>query len=297
MEAHKPVLLKEVMQTFNPQSGETYIDATVNGGGHAIEILKMVGQDGLVLGIDWDCGLIENLKDESKKLKTGNLKLFCDNYINLGKIAEQEKTGEVSGIIFDLGFSSHHLEKSGRGFSFQKDEPLDMRYNTISNELTAEKIVNNWSGEAIETLLREYGEERFSRSIVRGILRARKQKKITRAAELVAVIQKSVPYYYLKSRLNPATRTFQALRIAVNGELVNLEKTLPQVLDLLKPAGKLVIISFHSLEDRIVKNFFRQKGKEGIIKVLTKKPLVSSEEELRTNPRARSAKLRAAEKL
>lgn len=294
---HKPALLKEVLEIFDPRPGEIYIDATINGGGHSREILKKVGPSGAVLGIDWDCGLVENLKTESKKLKIANLKLFCENYVKLGALAKQEKIERVNGILFDLGFSSYHPEKSGRGFSFQKDEPLDMRYNIQNNELTAQKIINSWSGEAIEALLKEYGEERFAGRIARGILYERKYRQISTTAELVAVIKKSVPRSYGQSRINPATRTFQALRIAVNGELDNLPKALPQALEILKEGGKMIVISFHSLEDRLVKNFFRQEGKKGNLKILTPKPIVASELELAVNYRARSAKLRAAQKI
>ena len=294
---HRPVLLKEVLKIFNPQPGQIYIDATINGGGHASAIAEKIGSSGKLLGIDIDCDLIKALEIKNQSAKIKNTILTCDSYASLADIVSRCGLTKISGILFDLGFSSYHLEKSGRGFSFQKDEPLDMRYNISNNELTAEKIINNWDEGAIETLLREYGGERFARRIARGILRARNQKKIATTAELVAVIKRNVPYQYLKAKINPATRTFQALRMAVNKELENLEKALPPAAELLKPAGKLVIISFHSLEDRVVKNFFKQKGKEGNFKILTPKPIIASVEELKTNPRARSAKLRAIQRI
>lgn len=293
MAEHKPVLLREVLAIFNPKPGQTYIDATINGGGHSRELLKKIGEKGIILGIDWDCGLLEWLKNEGRE----NLKLVCDNYSNLKKIADSQNFKKVDGILFDLGFSSHHIEKSGRGFSFQKDEPLDMRYNTKDNELTAEKIINTWSGEAIENLLQKYGEELFARSIARGILRERNNKKIAATGELAEIVAQNVPGWYLKRRIHPATKTFQALRIAVNRELENLEKALPQAVKLLKPAGKLIIISFQSLEDRIAKNFFKQKEKEGVLKILVRKPIIPSLQEVNANSRARSAKLRAAQRL
>ena len=294
---HKPVLLKEVLEVFNPQPGQIYIDATINGGGHASAIAEKIGSSGKLLGIDIDCDLIKALEVKNQSVKVKNTIIICNSYVRLTDIAGRYGLAKVNGILFDLGFSSHHLEKSGRGFSFQKDEPLDMRYNISNNELTAEKIINNWDEGAIETLLREYGGERFARRIARGILRARNQKKIATTAELVAVIKRNVPYQYLKAKINPATRTFQALRMAVNKELENLEKALPPAAELLKPAGKLVIISFHSLEDRVVKNFFKQKERGGNFKILTPKPITTSVEELKTNPRARSAKLRAIQKI
>ena len=292
MTAHKPVLLREVLEIFNPKPGQIYIDATINGGGHSREILKKIGEKGKMLGIDWDCELLAELGNESLK----NLKLVCETYSNLKKITDSLNFKKVDGVLFDLGFSSHHLEKSGRGFSFQKDEPLDMRYNPKTNELSAEKIINTWSGEAIENLLQNCGEERFARSIARGILRERNDKKIATTRELVKVVAQNVPGWYLKKKIHPATKTFQALRIAVNRELENLEKALPQAAELLKPSGKLIIISFQSLEDRIVKNFFKEGEKEEVLKILTRKPVTPPTQEVGTNPRARSAKLRAAQK-
>jgi tRNA threonylcarbamoyl adenosine modification protein TsaD len=248
-------------------------------------------------GVSANALLRNELKVESEKLKVKNLTLVCGNYNDIGAMAGERCGKEVDGILFDLGFGSHHLEKSGRGFSFKKDEPLDMRYNILNNELTAEKIINLWDREAIENLFREYGEERFTGRITRGILRERKKKKITTTGELTKIVAQNVPVWYLKRKNHPATKIFQALRIAVNKELENLESVLPKAVKLLKLSGKLIIISFHSLEDRIIKNFFKEKDKEGILKILTGKPLVSSVQEVKINPRSRSAKLRAAERL
>lgn len=296
MLVHVPVLLEEIMEIFNPRPGEIYIDATMNGGGHSVAIAERINPGGVLIGLDLDCDLVKEAKLTRPELKIKFVPL-CENYVNLRVIAGRYGVSMVDGIIFDLGFSSYHLEKSGRGFSFQKSEPLDMRYNTLNNELTAEKIINSWDEGAIETVLRQYGEERFARRIARGILQERKHKKITTTTELVAVIKKNVPYRYWKAKLNPSTRTFQALRIAVNKELENLEQALPQAAELLKPAGKLLVVSFHSLEDRIVKVFFKQIEKRGGFKILTPKPLVSSDEESAINPRARSAKLRAVQRI
>lgn len=293
---HTPVLLNEILEIFDPKPGEKYIDATVNGGGHAIAILERVGKEGTVLGIDWDCELISNLKPQISNLKNQNLKLTCDNYVNLKSIAREHNLDKADGILFDLGFSSYHLEESGRGFSFQKDEPLDMRYNPNENDLTAEKVINTWKEETIEALLREFGEERFSRRIARGITEARKQEKISRTGELVRIISKCVPRAYLTGRIHFATRTFQALRIAVNRELENLEKALEESIGVLTKGGKIAVVSFHSLEDRIVKIFFRDKAKTEELKIITKKPIGSRDSEIRNNPRARSAKLRVAVK-
>jgi len=216
--------------------------------------------------------------------------LVNDSYVNLAETVRKQRFKPVSGILFDLGFSSWHLEESGRGFSFEKNEPLDMRYNP-ENPLTAEKIVNNWSEREIEKILREYGEERFTKRIAREIIQERKIKPIKTTFQLVETIKKSTPIWYHHRRIHPATRTFQALRIAVNDELNNLKKALPQAVEILEKDGRLAVISFHSLEDRIVKNFFREN-----LKILTKKPIRPSLEEIEINPRSRSAKLRVGQK-
>lgn len=296
-EVHVPVLLKEVLEIFDPQPGQNYIDATINGGGHASAILEKIGSTGRLLGIDWDSGLIEELKIKFRKSKFKNTALICDNYANLKSISAEYNFNQIDGIIFDLGFSSHQLEKSGGGFSFLRDEPLDMRYNPKTNELSAEKIINTWSKEAIADVLWKFGEERFSRRIASAIVDARAAKPIRRTNELVRVVARSVPAFYLNKKLHPATKAFQALRIAVNGELDNLEKGLSGALEALSIEGKIIVISFHSLEDRIVKNIFREESRKRSVKLLTPKPVIPSLEETKNNPRARSAKLRAVKKI
>lgn len=294
---HTPVLLKEILEVFDPQPGQTYIDATVNGGGHGAAILEKISPRGTLVGIDWDCGLIEAAKIQFSKPNFQNNKIIleCANYANLQHITAKHHVGAVDGILFDLGFSSHHVEASGRGFSFLKDEALDMRYSH-ENTLTAEKIINTWPRDAIENILREYGEERFARRIAGAIDDLRKKKKVRTTAELAILVARAVPRQRVGSRIHPATRTFQALRIAVNHELENVQKALPQTLSLLKPGGRIAVISFHSLEDRIVKRFFQEKAKENNLSIITKRPIIASAEEIRENPRARSAKLRAARK-
>lgn len=295
---HKPVLLREVTKIFDPRPGEYYIDATINGGGHSKAIMEKISPEGSLLGIDWDCGLIQAAKIQFSKSSFQNTKIIleCDNYANIKHIAGKYNFSEVSGILFDLGFSSYHVEESKKGFSFLRDEPLDMRYSLKNNE-TAEKIINDGSEKTIENILREYGEERFSASIARGIVEARKKKRIARTSELIRVIRESVPRAYLTNRMHFATKTFQALRIAVNKELDNLKTALEDSLDILAPSGKIIVISFHSLEDRIVKNFFKNKFQEGRIDILTNKPVIASFDEIKENPRSRSAKLRACENL
>lgn len=294
---HKPVLLNEILKIFNPQSGQTYIDATVNGGGHSAAILERIGPHGTLLGIDWDCDLLQRSEIRNQKSKISNLLLVCGNYVNLPTIVRKYNLGEVSGILFDLGFSSYHLEISQRGFSFLKNEDLDMRYNPNEELESAKDIVNKWPREAIEDILRKYGEERFSRRIAEGIVRTRERQVISTTGELVEIISRSIPRRYLRSRIHPATRTFQALRLAVNRELENIDKGIRAGVQILKPGGKIVVISFHSLEDRLVKQIFIDKKDNGEVVILTKKPIVSGELEKKGNPRSRSAKLRAAVKL
>lgn len=257
-------------------------------------ILERNKPDGRVLGIDFDPQILEELRQKVKGTKfERRLILVCDNFANLEVVAEKHGFVGVSGVLFDLGLSGWHLEASGRGFSLWRNEPLDMRYNPQSNPLTAETILNTWSLEDIERILRVYGEERFARRIAREIVNSRPLKT---TIELVMAVERATPPWYHRRRIHFATKTFQALRIAVNRELENLEKALPQALNLLHSGGKLVVIAFHSLEDRIVKSFLKAKAKEGAVKILTKKPLRPSEREVRENPRARSARLRVAVK-
>jgi 16S rRNA (cytosine1402-N4)-methyltransferase len=285
---------EEVIRSLNPKPDEDFIDCTVGLGGHALAILERNKPDGRVLGIDFDPQILEELRQKVKGTKfERRLILVCDNFANLEAVAEKHGFVGVSGVLFDLGLSSWHLEASGRGFSLWRNEPLDMRYNPQSNPLTAETILNTWSLEDIERILRVYGEERFARRIAREIVNSRPLKT---TIELVMAVERATPPWYHRRRIHFATKTFQALRIAVNRELENLEKALPQALNLLHSGGKLVVIAFHSLEDRIVKSFLKAKAKEGAVKILTKKPLRPSEREVRENPRARSARLRVAVK-
>lgn len=270
--SHIPVLQKEVIEYLDPKHNENFIDCTVGEGGHSTAILERTAPRGKVLGIDRQLRL--QLKER--------LILAEDNFANLKDIVEKNKFKRVSGILFDLGISSWHLEESGRGFSFKKKEPLDMRYDA-AERLTAEKIINYWSKTEIERIFREYGEERKAGRLAELIVAARKIKPIENTLQLKTVIE--------KAGANLA-QTFQALRIAVNDELDNLKKALPQAVEILEPGGRLAVISFHSLEDRIVKNFFKNPS----FAILTKKPIRPSREELRDNPRSRSAMLRAIQK-
>ncbi len=304
---HIPVLQKEVLEYLDPKADENFIDCTIGQGGHTFAILEKNGPNGKVLGIDADPEMIQcsTLKFEHLAEFSNRLVLVNDSYINLKRIVERENFKNVSGILFDLGMSSWHLEESGRGFSFLKNEPLDMRYGVkcqmsklkCQNYLTAEEILNKWRVEELEKILREYGEEKFAGRIAKKIIELRKIRQIKTTFQLVEIVQRATPSWYHEQRINFATKTFQALRLAVNDELNNLEKSLPQALDILGENGRLAVISFQSLEDRLVKNFFRERDKKGQLKILTKKPIKPSGEETLGNPRSRSAKLRVSQKI
>jgi len=223
--------------------------------------------------------------------------LINDSYTNIKEIAERKNFGPVHGVLLDLGMSSAQLEGTQKGFSFKIDQGLDMRYNDQLNYLTAERIVNEWTEQDIEKILSEYGEEKFSKKIAKAIVEERKRGRIKTTFQLIEIIKEATPSSYWRKKIHYATRSFQALRIAVNDELENIKRVLPEALSVLAEEGRLVVISFHSLEDRIVKNFFAKELKRGNIKILTKKPVSATRDEIKVNPRARSAKLRAIIKL
>ncbi len=291
---HVPVLLNEVIQFLQPEKCRRIIDATVNGGGHAGVILKFLPKDGILIGIDRDKDAIEKISENFKDDK--RFHAVHGNFRNIKELTR--KFGKVwDGILFDLGLSSNLLEESGRGFSFMKDEPLDMRFDA-ADRLTAKEIINNWPEIKLAEIFYKYGEERFSRKIAKGIVWRRNKSEISTTADLVGVIKESLPVIYLrKLRIHPATRVFQALRIAVNDELASLEDALKASWEILGKNGRLSAISFHSLEDRIVKQSFKNfKSFSGKAVILTKKPVVPSVGEVHVNPRARSAKLRVIQK-
>ena len=292
---HVPVLLKEVIDYLNPQVNRNFIDATAGEGGHGSAILKMNGPNGKLLGIEIDSGVYENLKEKMVEM-VERVVLVNDSYINLEKIVKKNDFKPVHGILFDLGMCSWHLDTSGKGFSYLKDEPLDMRFD-IKNNLTAAEIINTWDIKKIEEILREFGEEKYVYRISLAIKEARKKERIIGTQQLVDILKRTLPKNYDNRRIHFATRTFQALRIAVNNELQTIEEGIEQAIKILEPNGRIVVISFHSLEDRIVKNIFREKAKIGELNILTKKPITPCLEEIKNNSRSRSAKLRAAEKI
>lgn len=312
MANHISVLENEVIDYLSPvlKSGGLVVDATVGAGGHTRAILENNPQCQLI-GIDQDQEALavdrENLKDFKDRVE-----LVHGNFADLNLLIK--KSDKIQAILFDLGVSSMQFDNSDRGFSFRQDGPLDMRMNQ-SQDLTTGEIINRWPLNRLEQILRDYGEEWQFKKIVRVIIEERKKQKIETTRELVRIIEKALDIRYdgKGMKIHPATKTFQALRIAVNGELDNLAKVLPTAIDLLAPSGRIAVISFHSLEDRIVKNTFRDLAKNCLcpidqsectcgnnnakIKILTKKPVTPSPEEIQTNPRSRSAKMRVAEKL
>lgn len=288
---HIPVLLNEILENLNPQSNENFIDCTLNGGGHTKEILKRIAPEGKVLGVEWDKEIYENIQ----KQNIDRLIVVNDSYANLKNIVEANDFKNISGILFDLGMSSYQIDEEQKGFSFLKNEPLLMAYGNTGR--TAIQVVNEYSENDLEKIIEEYGEENFARKIAKKIVETRKIKPIKTTLELVEAIKQGIPPQHRNQNIHFATRTFQAIRIEVNEELKNIETVLPQAIEVLNPGGRLAIISFHSLEDRIVKNFFKDQEKQNKIKIITDKPITATEEELLNNPRARSSKLRVAIKL
>ncbi len=304
-ENHVPVLLDEVIAGLRVQPGGRYIDATVGGGGHASEILAASAPDGMLLGLDRDPGAPEVARDRLARFE-GRWELVQTSFAHLREVAEAHGFIEADGILFDLGLSSLQLADAERGFSFMADGPLDMRFDPSSAGPTAADLVNTLSAEALADVLYEYGEERASRRIAGALIEAR---PLETTRELAEVIEGAVGRR--RGRLHPATLTFQALRIAVNDELEAVKAALPQAVGLLRPGGRLAVIAFHSLEDRIVKRFVRRESKDCIcprelpictcdheasLRVITRKPLRPTKEEVVRNPRSRSARLRIAER-
>ncbi|MDI6734152.1 MAG: 16S rRNA (cytosine(1402)-N(4))-methyltransferase RsmH [Patescibacteria group bacterium] len=288
---HKPVLLNEVINLLNPKPGEFFIDGTLGGGGHAREIIKKIFPNGKFLGVDLDTSAIQRFEKET--VGRSGINLVCGNYFDLPNILERKALGRADGIFLDLGMSSDELESSGRGFSFNPqayDEPLDMRYD-LKSRITAANILNDFREEELSDIFQNYGEERHLKKIARVIVEARKKNKFRKVSDLIQVILSVAPRFR-GQRTHPATKVFQALRIAVNAELDNLEGVLKNIDRILKSNGRVAIISFHSLEDRLVKKRFKNFVTNGLAALLNKKPIKASREEIKNNPRSRSAKLR-----
>jgi|SRR3989339_289621 len=297
MTEHIPVLLNEVIKNLNLKLGEVVLDGTLGGGSYSEQLCKAVGKKGTVIGLDHDKEAIAMVE---KKLKDCGCKkyLINENFRNLDKVLKTLKIRKVNAITLDLGLSSDQLKNSGRGFSFQKDEPLVMTLSCDSDKVdfTARDIVNDWEENNIADVLFGYGEEKYSRRIAKLIVEARQEKSIETTFELIKIISDAVPVKYRKGRTHFATKTFQALRITVNDELGSLKDGLSKGFDALDEGGRMAVVSFHSLEDRIVKNFIRDKKKGGEGMPIIKKPITPSREEVLNNPKSRSAKLRVIEK-
>lgn len=308
---HIPAMPKEVIYYLNCRPGKIFVDGTIGGCGHAGKICEKILPDGLLIGIDQDMDAITNAEKVLESYAS-NIRLFHGNFIHLPDFLSQLKIAAVDGILLDLGVSLHQIENSGRGFSFRGDEPLDMRMDKQSGE-TAESLINNLARENLSSIFKDYGEERWAKQIAYKIVEARKQKKIRTSKQLTQIVIDAIPGHALsKQKIHPATRVFMALRIAVNQELERLKTFMEQIADFLNPGGRLCVLSFHSLEDRIVKQRLKALekgcscppqlpmcvcGQNPQVSILTKKVVRPTTEEVIANPMARSTRLRAAEKL
>jgi 16S rRNA (cytosine1402-N4)-methyltransferase len=304
-------MLPEVLNYLNCKPGKIYVDCTIGGSGHARAVCDKILPDGLLIGIDQDIVAVENARKVLKPFEF-NVRLFHDDFVNLPNILKRLEITAVDGILLDLGVSLFQIESSGRGFSFKRDEPLDMRMNQEAST-KAEDLINNMEGKNLRKIFQEYGEERWAGQIARKIVKERKRKSIRSSLQLARIVYDAVPgRAKFNQKIHPATRVFMALRIAVNKELEKLDLFMANVANLLSPKGRLCILSFHSLEDRIVKTRIRDLEKTCVcppdfpkcvcnkkreVCSLTKKPVRPSEEEIIKNPMARSAKLRAMERI
>jgi 16S rRNA (cytosine1402-N4)-methyltransferase len=284
-------MVEEVMVFLGCEPGRTYVDATLGGGGHASEILKRTAPDGVVIGIEWDEEALSEAKNALMPFGE-RAKIYRENFVRLPELVRAES---VDGILLDLGLSSLQVDKEERGFSFRGDGPLDMRMDQRVDH-TATDLINRLSLKELEDTLFYYGEERWARKIARAIVHVREQEPIRTTQALSRIVYRAIPKRFHSRRIDPATKTFQALRIKVNDELENLRKILETGWTVLKKGGRMCVISFHSLEDRTVKETFRKLEKGGEVRILTRKPVIPSDEERKRNPRSRSAKLRCAER-
>lgn len=290
MIGHIPVMVKEVIEVLSPKTGGVYIDATVGLGGHTLEILKYIGPEGKIIGFDRD---METLNIARQRISDGRVVLKKALFSEIKGILKEEGIAGVDGMLFDFGISMLQVKDMERAFSFSSEYPLDMRMDR-SKGITAEEIINTYPAHELERILREYGEERLAEKIARAIVSKRKEGRIRSCKELADLVSK---VYGRRGKIHPATRTFQALRIAVNNEINEIKEGLQNSIDLLRSGGRLCTISYHSIEDRIVKNFMKDSERKGLLRILTKKPLTPRHEEIKSNPASRSAKLRGAERI
>jgi 16S rRNA (cytosine1402-N4)-methyltransferase len=295
---HTSVLLNETIDGLELHEGETVLDMTLGDGGHSYEICQAIGEGGTLIGFDQDQAAIDRA---TKKVSEAVCTFITtkNNFRNLDTVLSELEIDGVDKFVFDLGLRTGHLEESGRGFTFREDQPLLMTFDSAPGDdvLTAYEVVNTWSEDELTETIKEYGEERFARRIAHNIVVSRKEKYIGTTGELVAVIEASIPKAAQRGRLHPATKTFQAIRMAVNDELGALEEALEKACSVLRSGGRIAVISFHGLEDRLVKHFFKHYAETGTYTLITKKPIVPTEAERVANPRSRSAKLRIIQKL
>ncbi|MCC9294009.1 16S rRNA (cytosine(1402)-N(4))-methyltransferase RsmH [Clostridium sp. WLY-B-L2] len=305
---HVPVLLQETIDSLNIKENGIYVDCTLGGGGHSKEILKRISENGKLIGIDEDISAIKAAKENLKEFK--NVTYVCSNFYYIKEILSELKVNSVDGILMDLGVSSYQLDNPERGFSYMKDAPLDMRMNRDSS-LSAYEVVNGYEREELYRVLKDYGEEKFANRIADFIVREREKNPINTTLELVDIIKRAVPLKFQRDG-HPAKRTFQGIRIEVNKELKILDRALEDSVEKLKAGGRISVITFHSLEDRIVKSKFRNLenpctcppnfpicvcNKKPVVKIINKKPIIPAQEEKEKNPRSKSSKLRTAEKI
>lgn len=290
---HIPVLLHEVVNNLRLKEGDIFVDGTLGSGGHSEAVLKAF-QDVEVVGLDRDIAALDRSQARLLPLSSAVF-LKHESFKNISSVLAGLGIREVNAILLDLGISSEQIDESQRGFSFKREEPLKMTMDSAA-EIDASIVLNDWSEETLATIIKGFGEERYAKRIAAEIVRRRQEKPFKTTKDLVLAVEAVVPKGRGWQKIHPATRTFQAIRIAVNEELQTLEEALPSAYAALAPGGRLLVISFHSLEDRIVKNFMRERAKDGA-KVLTKKPITPSAEEVSVNPRSRSAKLRVIEKV
>jgi len=295
MTTHIPVMQKEVLEFLNLKPGNCVVDCTLGTGGHSSEILRKIGPKGYVIGIDRDADSLAVAKERLKGFN-GCCNFVQQDFRHIDTVLQELGVREVDAILFDLGISSFQLDNPERGFSIRLDGPLDMRMDKNSY-ISASDILNSLSEEEISSILRNFGQERWHNRIARFLVKQREKTPIESTSDLSSSVLRAIPGHQKRQRIHPATRTFQALRIAVNRELEALEIALDKCIDFLKKDGRICVISFHSLEDKIVKEKFRYFAKEKKLKILTKKPLQPKDAEVYSNPRSRSARLRAAERI
>lgn len=307
---HKSVLLNETIESLNVKPDGIYVDGTIGGGGHSYEICKRLGEKGRLIGIDQDADAIEAASLRLKEFKD-KISLVHSNYNNIKSVVNDLGINKVDGIVLDLGVSSYQLDNPERGFTYREDVPLDMRMDRESS-MTARDIVNDYSEMELFRAIKDYGEEQFAKNIAKHIVKARSEKPIETTGELNEIIKAAIPAKMREHGGHPSKKTYQAIRIELNHELTVLENSLDTMIELLNPKGRLSIITFHSLEDRIVKNIFRKNmnpctcppdfpvcvcGKKPTGRIITRKPIVPSEEEIAENKRAKSSKLRVFERI